>query len=320
MRPTPPVIAASWSGSLAEPLPTAPDDAWRFGNPGRVLFTAADRFVAVKLTLLRHDGPAPTPALAVLFEQLDQAGTRPSLLAMRAGVTRSSMTELIARAKALGLVERRADPADARARLVAFTPAGLRLQQRLRAAVLGAERAMTRAIGAAFVGRLRVQLADYLANDAVAASIALDNPSWRRWSIGRALAAAARLFARDVLAAVRAHGFAEVNEGVLGLCRLLDRDGTRLTELATRARMTKPAMAELVARAQAIGLVERQPDPRDGRARAIRFTRRGLRLLDAARAGVAEAEGRLAAVTGDVFVAELVERLSAYAAAPRASA
>lgn len=283
-----------------------------------MLFTAGDRFVADKLTLMGRDGPTPTPALATLFEHLDQAGTRPSLLATRAGVTRSSMTELIARARALGLAERRPDPHDARAHLIAFTPAGLRLQQLLRAAVLGAERAMTRATGAAFVGRLRARLADYLV--AVAPSIAPDNPRWRRWSIGRALSAAARLFARDVLAVVRTHGFAEVDEGVLGLCRLLKRDGTRLTDLATRARMTKPAMAELVARTELIGLIERTPDPRDRRARVIRFTARGQQLLDAARAGVAEAEGHLASVVGQAFIAEMVEKLSAYAAGPRASA
>ena len=314
-----PTTPACWSGSLAEPLFLTPDDGWRRRNPGRLLFAAADRFVADKLALMSRDGPAPTPALAVLFEHLDQAGTRPSLLATRAGVTRSSMTELIARATALGLVERRPDPDDARARAVGFTPAGLILQRRLRAGVLGAERAMTRAVGAGFVGELRAQLTAYLVARGVAPSLAPDNPVWRRWSIGRALPAAARAFARDTLGVVRARGFASVSEGVLGLCRELDRDGTRLTTLAVRARMTKPAMAELVARAEAIGLVERLPDPRDGRARAIRFTPAGLDLLDAARDGVATAEARLAAVTGEAFVAALVARLSAYAA-PRASA
>lgn len=316
-------MRACWSGSLADALLRSPDDGWRARNPGRVLFAAADRFVADKLALVRRAGPAPTPALAVLFEHLDQTGTRPTLLAARAGVTGPSMTELIARATALGLVERRADPGDARARLVAFTPDGLVLQQRLRAGVLGAERAMARAVGPLFVGLLKGRLADYLAQTGPGiAPLAPDNPAWRRRSVGRVLPTAARRFAGDTLAVVRARGFASVNEGVLGLCRHLDRDGTRLTVLATRARMTKPAMAELVARAEAIGLVDRQPDPRDGRARAIRFTPRGDQLLDAAHAGVVAAEARLAAAAGAAFVAELVQRLSAYAASvsPRGSA
>ncbi len=314
MRPTPPDIAASSTRSLAEPALPAREGRWRYENPGRVLFAAADRFVADKLALLRPNGPVPTPALAILFEHLDQGGTRPSVLAERAGVTRSSMTELIARAIAMRLVERRPDPDDARARAIAFTPAGLVLQQRLRAGVLGAERAMTRAVGTVFVGRLKAGLSDYLAADGIGPSIAPANPAWRRLSIGRALPSAARLFARDTLAVVRRHGFGEVNEGVLGLCRLLDGDGTRLTELARRARMTKPAMAELVTRADALTLVERLPDPTDGRARAIRFTPHGFRLLDAARTGVAEAEARMVAVTGAPFVVELVAGLSAYAA------
>lgn len=287
------------------------------------MFAATDRFVADKLALVHRDGPAPTSALATLFEYLDQAGTRPTLLAARAGVTPPSMTELIARAESLGLVERRPDPLDARVRAVAFTASGLILQRRLRAGVLGAERAMARSVGQPFLRQLKAELARYLAKDAaVPPPLAPANPAWRHQSIGRAMPTAARRFAVDTLAVVRANGFAEANEAVLGLCRRLDRDGTRLTTLAERARMTKPAMAELVARAEAIGLVSRHPDPQDGRARLIRFTPRGLVLLDAARNGVAVAERRLAAVVGELFVAELIERLSAYAAAaaPRASA
>lgn len=281
-----------------------------------MLFAATDRFVADKLTLLRRDGPAPTPALIALFEHLDQAGTRPTLLAARAGVTRPSMTELVARAAALGLVERRPDPDDARARIVAFSASGLVLQQRLRAGVLGAERAMARAVGTPFLRQLKMQLAEYLAaDDAAPTPLALGNPAWRRWSIGRVMPTAARRFAGDTLAVVRAQGFAPVSEATLGLCRLLDREGTRLTTLAERARMTKPAMAELVARAEAIGLVSRHADPQDGRARTIRFTDQGFRLLDAARTGVGVAERRLAAIVGEPFVAELIEQLSAYAAA-----
>ena len=307
--------SVSWSGSLAELQPSAADDRWRLLNPGRALFSATDRFVADKFALVRRDGHAPTPALAVLFEQLDQAGTRQTLLAARVGITRSSMTELVDRAELLGLVERRPDLLDARVRVVVFTPLGLALQQRLRAGVLGAERAMAREIGQPFLRQLKAELGRYLAAESVAlAVLAPANPAWRHRSIGRVMPTAARRFAADTLSVVRACGFADVSEAVLGLCRRLDVDGTRLTALAEQARMTKPAMAELIARAEALSLVSRYPDPLDRRARTIRFTRQGLRLLDAAREGVREAERRLTDVTGEPFVAELIKRLSAYAA------
>nr|WP_300048822.1 MarR family transcriptional regulator [uncultured Nocardioides sp.] len=52
-------------------------------------------------------------------------------------------------------------------------------------------------------------------------------------------------------------------------------DGTRLTELAERAQVTKQTASLLVAALEREGLVERVPDPRDGRARLIRLSARG---------------------------------------------
>ena len=52
-------------------------------------------------------------------------------------------------------------------------------------------------------------------------------------------------------------------------------DGTRLTELAERAQVTKQTASLLVAALERAGLVERVPDPDDGRARLIRLSARG---------------------------------------------
>jgi DNA-binding MarR family transcriptional regulator len=52
-------------------------------------------------------------------------------------------------------------------------------------------------------------------------------------------------------------------------------DGTRLTELAERAQVTKQTASLLVAALEREGLVERVPDPEDGRARLIRLSARG---------------------------------------------
>jgi DNA-binding MarR family transcriptional regulator len=52
-------------------------------------------------------------------------------------------------------------------------------------------------------------------------------------------------------------------------------DGTRLTELAERAQVTKQTASLLVAALEREGLVERVPDPDDGRARLIRLSARG---------------------------------------------
>jgi len=53
----------------------------------------------------------------------------------------------------------------------------------------------------------------------------------------------------------------------------LDRRGAaRLTELATQQGVSQPAMTQLVTRLQDAGLVERTPDPDDGRVVRVHIT------------------------------------------------
>ena len=57
----------------------------------------------------------------------------------------------------------------------------------------------------------------------------------------------------------------------------IDPEGSRLTELAERARMTKQSVGEVATDLEQRGYVERVPDPADGRAKIIRLTERGAR-------------------------------------------
>ena len=55
----------------------------------------------------------------------------------------------------------------------------------------------------------------------------------------------------------------------------IDPEGSRLTDLAERARMTKQSVGEVTTDLEQRGYVERVPDPSDGRAKIIRLTERG---------------------------------------------
>jgi DNA-binding MarR family transcriptional regulator len=59
----------------------------------------------------------------------------------------------------------------------------------------------------------------------------------------------------------------------------IDRNGTRLTDLAARAGMTHQSMSELVAVLEGRGYLERRPDPRDGRAKLVCLTTTGRKLV-----------------------------------------
>lgn len=59
------------------------------------------------------------------------------------------------------------------------------------------------------------------------------------------------------------------------LAQRIADDGSRLTELADRAQVTKQTASVLVTALERQGLVERVPDPADGRAQLIRLSAHG---------------------------------------------
>ncbi len=98
------------------------------------------------------------------------------------------------------------------------------------------------------------------------------------------------------------------------ITRHLSLQGSRLTELAERAGMSKQAMGSLVDQCEAWGLVRREPDPLDARARRIVFTETGLLWLAAFRQAVARAEAEFRAQVGTEIATVIALGLEAYAA------
>lgn len=59
----------------------------------------------------------------------------------------------------------------------------------------------------------------------------------------------------------------------------LPPEGLRISELAARLRVTLQRTGQLVSELEEVGYVDRVPDPADGRARRVVFSRRGLELI-----------------------------------------
>ena len=98
------------------------------------------------------------------------------------------------------------------------------------------------------------------------------------------------------------------------ITRHLALEGSRLTELAQRAALSKQAMGKLVDQCEAWGLVARCEDARDARARRVVFTRDGLTWLNAYRQAVAQAEDELRMAVGAEVATVIALGLEAYAA------
>jgi DNA-binding MarR family transcriptional regulator len=77
------------------------------------------------------------------------------------------------------------------------------------------------------------------------------------------------------------------DDWTLAQCRVFQRvapDGSRLTDLADQAQMTKQSAGAMVDQLERLGYVCRVPDPADGRARLIVIEQRGRRALEVATA------------------------------------
>jgi DNA-binding MarR family transcriptional regulator len=94
----------------------------------------------------------------------------------------------------------------------------------------------------------------------------------------------------------------------------IDPDGTRLTDLAERARMTKQSVGEVTSDLEQRGYVERIPDPSDGRAKIIRLTERGRAAQSLGIGLIDEIEQEWAERFGADRVAVLREALEAITA------
>lgn len=104
-------------------------------------------------------------------------------------------------------------------------------------------------------------------------------------------------------------GYATIREAHGCVFRFIDTEGSRLTDIAERARLTKQAVGEVVDDLQELGYVERAPHPADGRAKIIRLTELGVEGRTAARRIFADIERELAERYGERRMAILREVL-----------
>jgi DNA-binding MarR family transcriptional regulator len=108
-----------------------------------------------------------------------------------------------------------------------------------------------------------------------------------------------------VFAALRAQGFADFTPAQARVFQRIDPGGTRLTDLAERAQVTKQTAGFLVDQLERAGYVTRVPDPADARARLVRIADRGSRAIPVAAAAVAEVEAEWTAHLGETATGEL---------------
>lgn len=136
-------------------------------------------------------------------------------------------------------------------------------------------------------------------------------------TLGQLLRQPYELLQKEVYASLAAHGFPDIRPAHSSLFRYVTPEGSRVSDLAEAAQMTKQSMAYLTADLEALGYVTIGPDPQDGRAKRVMLTERGLSVRSNLIGISLEFETRCAALVGEDRIRDLRATLIALAAALR---
>src|SRR5919107_166180 len=113
-------------------------------------------------------------------------------------------------------------------------------------------------------------------------------------------------------AAAADSGYLDLTIAQMRLAARIGPRGTRLTELAEQALVTKQTAGHLVDQLERAGYVRRVPDPTDARARLVQMAARGEAVVAVARRVEVEVEAEWTAYLGSELTAQLraaLERL-----------
>jgi DNA-binding MarR family transcriptional regulator len=109
-----------------------------------------------------------------------------------------------------------------------------------------------------------------------------------------------RALSTELVSWMDERGYPDAKAGHAAVFMNIDRrSGTRLTDLARRAGITKQGMMLVVDDLEQRGYVRRVPDAEDARAKVVRLTARGRRYVAEARRAMAALEARLRRELGE---------------------
>ena len=133
----------------------------------------------------------------------------------------------------------------------------------------------------------------------------------------RMLLESQRALSSELAHALEERGYPDVRPGHASVFLHVDRrSGTRLTQLAHRARMTKQGMMLVVDDLESRGYVRRAPDPDDARAKVVKLTAHGRRAATECRKAVQALETRTRRLLGERRYEVLQEALDEIATNP----
>ena len=142
----------------------------------------------------------------------------------------------------------------------------------------------------------------------------------REMSLLALLFSGGETFREQLMERIGSFGYDDIRAGHGCVFGNIDAEGSRLTELAERAMITKQAVGEAVTDLERLGYVRREPDPEDRRAKIIRLTEKGAAAQQVGRDVIDSIEREWAERFGEEAVASMRELLTGVVAGRTARA
>lgn len=136
--------------------------------------------------------------------------------------------------------------------------------------------------------------------------------SIRRHSLGIMLMALIQDYESSMRRAYREAGFGDVRRSHGYVLRYLEQHGSRITDIARRAGITKQTAGKIVQELQRLGYVEIGGVAGDNRVRLVRFSRRGRALVAASQTLIAQLHDSYAERVGRTTFTRFEETLQTF--------
>ena len=218
--------------------------------------------------------PSFGPFLSLIWDE----GRPLTAIATELAISKQACGQLANLVEAAGYLERRPNPEDRRSKLVVLTRRGRALVEEGVQIILESESEYAALVGSRSYRHFTAALAELYQGLGLPAHADPALIARASQSVGVLPLIAVRV-QRELMEATVAHGHVGLRMSHGQVLPLIGPEGGRIHEIARVQRVSRQAISAISQELEALGYLQRQPDPRDRRGVVLELTSRGTALI-----------------------------------------
>jgi DNA-binding MarR family transcriptional regulator len=225
------------------------------------------------------------------------SGRRLSDLADLMRISRQACNQTIKQIEAAGYIERRSDPADARAKRLVLSARGIELRRDGARVVSDMDKLFANIAGEqAYARTAKAMAAIHRHLELGVANEDIELASYQ--GLGGLLPTLTDYIHHRLMELTRQKGHPALKLSFGQVLTLIGPGGGRIQHIASVQDVSKQAISAIATELEALGYLRREPDPGDARQVVLHFTTEGDRLIADSVASVIEVEKQFSAIAG----------------------